>query len=49
MFCKYVNRFAAFNNYASASDIVCKDDLYMFPFNMNTSSKIWGSRTVSEA
>ena len=45
----YVNRFAEFNNYINSPLAVYRDELYNLPFNMNTFSKMWGSRTPAEA
>ena len=40
----YVNRFAEFNNYINSPVARYGDELYNLPFNMNTFSKMWGSR-----
>ena len=46
---EYVNQFAEFNNYVNSPLAVYRDELYNLPFNMNTSSKMWGIRTPKEA
>lgn len=45
----YVNSFADFNNYINSPVAVYKDELYNLPFNMNTFSKMWNTKTPSEA
>ena len=45
----YVNQFAEFNNYINSPIAVYHDELYNLPFNMNTFSKMWGTRTPEEA
>lgn len=46
---EYVNRFARFNNFVYSPVAACKDGVYHFPLNMNTFSRIWGTRIPSEA
>ena len=46
---EYINQFAEFNNYINSPIARYKDELYNLPFNMNTSSKMWGIVTPQEA
>jgi UDP-galactopyranose mutase len=46
---KYINKFAAFNNFINSPIAVYKDEIYNLPFNMNTFNKMWGVRTPKEA
>lgn len=43
---EYVNQFAEFNNYINSPVASYKDELYNLPFNMNTFSKMWVSRSL---
>ena len=45
----YISRFASFNSFINSPLAVYKDELYNLPFNMNTFSKMWGTRTPAEA
>lgn len=46
---KYINQFAAFNNYINSPVAIYKDELYNLPFNMNTFSKMWNIKKPDEA
>jgi len=46
---KYVNQFAALNNYINSPVAIYKDELYNLPFNMNTFSKMWSIKKPDEA
>lgn len=46
---KYVNKFAKFNNFRYEPLANYNNEIYNLPFNMNTFSKMWGSRTPEEA
>ncbi len=46
---EYVNRFARFNNYIYSPMVMCGNELYNLPFNMNLFKQLWGTITPSEA
>jgi UDP-galactopyranose mutase len=46
---EYVNQFAEFNHYINSPIAVYKDEIYNMPFNMNTFSRMWNTRTPEEA
>lgn len=41
---KYVNKFVKFNNFINSPIAKYKNEIYNMPFNMNTFSKMWGSK-----
>ena len=46
---QFVNSLAEFNRYTNSPIANYKGEIYNMPFNMNTFSKMWGSRTPEEA
>lgn len=45
----YVQQFAEFNHFVNSPMAIYKDEIYNLPFNMNTFSKLWGTKTPAEA
>ena len=45
----FINQFAEFNNYINSPIAIYKNKIYNMPFNMNTFSKLWGTKTPLEA
>ena len=46
---KFVNKYAAFNNYVNSPVANYKGELYNLPFNMNTFHQMWGVTEPAEA
>ena len=46
---RYVNQFAAFNNFINTPVANYHGEIYNLPFNMNTFSRLWGVATPAEA
>lgn len=46
---RYINNFAAFNDFMLSPIAMYKGEWYNLPFNMNTFAKMWGVKTPEEA